>query len=139
VEKGAEVDRVEVRSIWVVGNLGCAPVIWPAGNTRVKQEEVPEQVEHVDGGYVATITMDGFLPDQCHWINTGPEIKFYHGSYWLSVLGVNDDVLSGRSKLRMTCLTRPFVKVGTCGLRDEERFYKSEDKHAFNVAVELVK
>lgn len=44
VEKGSEVNRVEVASQWVVGDLSCAPVIWPAGNTRVKQVTVQEQV-----------------------------------------------------------------------------------------------
>ncbi len=139
VEKGAEVNRVEVESDWVVGNLGCAPVIWPAGNTRVKQVEVSDHVQQVDDSYVATIVLDSFLPDKCHWLNAGPTIRFYHNAYLVSVLGVNDDVSSGKRTLEMTCLTRPFVDVGTCGIRDEESFYKSEDKHAFNVTVELIK
>jgi hypothetical protein len=139
VEKGAEVNRVEVQSDWVVGNLGCAPVIWPAGNTRVKQVEVSEHVELVDDSYVATIVMDSFLPDKCRWLNAGPTIRFYHDAYLISVLGVNDEVLSGKRTLEMTCLTRPFVEVGTCGLRDEESFYKSEDKRAFNLTVELIR
>jgi hypothetical protein len=57
----------------------------------------------------------------------------------LSGDGANEEVLQGKSVDRVTCLTRPFVNVGTCGLRDEESFYKSEDKNAFNATVELMK
>jgi hypothetical protein len=139
VEKGSKVNRVEVQSLWVVGNIGCAPIIWPAGNSRVKQVNVPEQVKKVDGSYVATIVLDRFLPDKCRWVNGGSGVRFFHDGYLLSVDGVNNDVLQGKSVGRVTCLTRPFVKVGTCGLRDEESFYKSEDKNAFNAMVELMK
>jgi hypothetical protein len=139
VEKGAEVSRVEVQSLWVVGNLGCAPVIWPAGNTRVKQVEVAEHVEKIGDSYVATIFKDRFLPDKCRWVGGAAGIRFFNGDHPLSSVGVNDEVLSGKRTLEMTCLTRPFVEVGTCGLRNEESFYKSEDKHAFNVTVQLIR
>jgi hypothetical protein len=133
------VNRVEVLSNWVVGNIGCAPIIWPAGNSRVKQVDVPEQVEKVGNSYVATIVLDRFLPDKCRWANGGPDVRFFHDGYLISVDGANDEVLQGKSVDRVTCLTRPFVNVGTCGLRDEESFYKSEDKNAFNATVELMK
>lgn len=139
VEKGSEVSRVEVQSLWVIGNLSCAPLIWPAGNRRVKQVEVLERVEKIGDSYVATIFKDRFLPDKCRWTGGAADIKFFNGDYLLSSLGVNNEVLSGRRALEMTCLTRPFVEVGTCGLRDEESFYKGEDKHAFSIAVELMK
>lgn len=139
VEKDSEVNRVEVKSLWVVSDLSCAPVIWPAGNTRVKQVNVPEQVEKTGSGYVTTIILDRFLPDKCQWVNGGLSVKFFHDDYFLSGVGVNGDVLSGKLTLIMTCLTRPFVNAGTCGLRDEESFYKSEDKNAFNATVELLK
>jgi len=139
VEKGAEVNRVEVQSNWVVGNIGCAPIIWPAGNSRVKQVDVPEQVEKLDGSYVATIVLDRFLPDKCQWVNGGPDVRLFHDAYLLSSIGVNGEVLRGERTLKLTCLTRPFVDVGVCGLRDEESFYKSEDKNAFNATVELMK
>jgi hypothetical protein len=139
VEKGSEVTRVQVKSLWVVGNLSCAPLIWLAGNRRVKQVEVLERVEKMGDSYVATLFKDRFLPDKCHWVGGAAGVRFFNGNYLLSVLGVNNEVLSGKKTLEMTCLTRPFVEVGTCGLRDEESFYKSEDKHAFNITVELMK
>lgn len=139
VEKGSEVSRVEVRSLWVVSNLSCAPLVLPAGNRRVKQVEVLEHVEKTGDSYVTTIFKDRFLPDKCHWVGGAADVRFFNGNYWLSGLGVNNQVLSGKRVLEMTCLTRPFVDVGSCGLRDEESFYKSEDKHAFNVTVELMK
>lgn len=139
VEKGAEVNRVEVSSQWVVSDLACAPVIWPAGNTRVKQVEVQEQVEKVRDDYIATIIMDRFLADKCHWINGGPDITYFHDDHRLSGVGVNGDVLNGKLTLKMTCLTKLLTNSGTCGLRDKESFYKSEDKNAFNATVELLK
>ena len=139
VEKGSEVNRVEVTSQWVVSDLACAPVIWPAGNTRVKQVTVQEQVKKLGNDYVATIIMDRFLADKCHWINGGPNITYFHDNHRLSVEGLNDGVLHGKKIKDVTCLTNPFVIAGTCGLRDEESFYKSEDKNAFNATAELMK
>ena len=138
VEK-SQVNRVEVQSLWVVGNIGCAPIIWPAGNSRVKQVDVSEQVEKVGDSYIATIVLDRFLPDKCQWVNGGLGINLFHDAYLLSGIGVNGEVLRGERTLKLTCLTRPFVDVGVCGLRDEESFYKSEDKNAFNATVELMK
>lgn len=138
VEKGSEVNRVEVKSLWVVSNLSCAPVIWPAGNTRVKQVEVPERVEKMGDSYIATIVMDRFLHDKCEWINGGLGARVFRGGYWLSNITINNDVVQGKTIYQLTCLTRPFVDVGTCAPRDEESFYKSEDKNAFNVTVEKV-
>jgi len=137
VEK-SEVDRVEVQSLWVVGNMGCAPTIWP-GYPRVQQVNAPEKVEKVGDDYVATIVMDRFLPDKCHWVNGGSVVNFLHNGYWLSSSGVNADVLRGIKIDKVTCLTRPFSRAGVCGLRDEELFYKSEDKNAFNASMELMK
>jgi hypothetical protein len=139
VEKGSKVNRVEVTSQWVVSHLACAPVIWPAGNTRIKQVTVQEQVKKVDDVYIAAIIMDRFLNDKCHWINSGPNITYFHNNHRLSVEGLNDGVLHRRKVKDVTCLTNPFVNAGTCGLRDEESFYKSEDKNAFNATVELLK
>lgn len=54
-EPGSGVDRVEVSTGWVIGNLGCAPRRWPSGSTIWKQIDVKEQVKKVDGYYLATI------------------------------------------------------------------------------------
>lgn len=139
VEKGSEVNRVEVKSEWVVGNLSCAPVIWPAGYERVKQVDILEKAQKQDDVYIATIVLDRFVRDKCRWVLGGVAIRFYRNSDWISTDGVNSDVLQGQSVQKMTCLTRPFDPAGTCGLRDEETWYKSEDKNAFNVSVELMK
>lgn len=137
--ENSEVNRVEVLSNWVVGNLGCAPISYPAGNRRVKQVDTPEQVDKVGDYYVATILMDRFLPDNCRWINGGPVIKFFHDDYLLSSEGINADVLRGERIDEGTCLTRPFSRGGSCGLRDSESYFKKEDKNAFNATVELIK
>jgi len=133
------VDRVEVSTQWVVTNLGCAPVQPISGAARVKQVDVKEHVEKMGDNYIATIIVDRFLPDSCHWSGGGAGIRFFHGNYWLAVHGVNDDVTRGERKDVRTCITRPFTTVGICGPRDKESFYKKEDKNAFNMTVELIK
>ncbi|WP_250627148.1 hypothetical protein [Pinirhizobacter soli] len=138
VEK-SEVNRVEVDAIWSVGNLGCAPISLPAGNERVKQVVTSEEVDKEGDSYIAKIAMDRFLPDPCRW-NTGVvQVKFYRDGYLVSRTGVNGDVLSGERVDRLTCLTMP-IDVAYCGQKASiEKFYKSEDKNAFNATVELVK
>jgi hypothetical protein len=137
VEK-SEVNRVEVDAIWSVGNLGCAPISLPAGNERVKQVVTSEEVDKDGDSYIAKIAMDRFLPDNCHW-NTGVvQVKFYRDGYLVSSTGVNGDVLRGDRIDVLTCLTMP--SVAYCGQRaSQEKFYKSEDKNAFNATVELAK
>jgi hypothetical protein len=115
------------------------PVIWPAGNTRVKQVEVLEHVEKIGDSYIATIVQDRFLPDKCRWMGGAADIRFFNGDYRLSSVGVNDDVSNGKRILEMTCLTKLLDGEGACGLRDKESFYKSEDKHAFNITVSAMK
>jgi hypothetical protein len=139
VEKNSEVNRVEVLTSWVVTNLGCAPIGYPAGNRVIKQVDVPEQVEKIGDTYVATLVEDRFLPDKCRWAGGGAVVNFFDDNHFLSVDGVNDDVTRGERIDEKTCLTRPFVESGACGMRDHETFYKSEDRHAFNATVELMK
>ncbi|WP_186207309.1 hypothetical protein [Burkholderia gladioli] len=133
------VNRVEVFSNWVVSNLSCAPISYPAGNERIKQVNTPEKVEKVGDYYIATIVMDRFSPDNCHWVNGGSDVKFFRDNYLLSSDGVNADVLRGERVDVLTCLTRPFASVGVCGQRINEAHYKEEDKNAFNATVELIK
>src|SRR6185312_8102866 len=78
------VDRVEVSTQWVVTNLGCAPVQPISGAARVKQVDVKEHVEKMGDNYMATIIVDRFLPDSCHWSGGGAGIRFFHGNYWLA-------------------------------------------------------
>jgi hypothetical protein len=127
-----------VFSDWTVSNLSCAPVVYPAGNNMVKQVEALESVSKVDGYYVASISMDRFLPDKCHWVNDGAGAHFLHDHDLLSVAGINADVLKGQRADKMTCLTKTSRFIGVCGMRDEEHFYKSEDKNAFNATVEIM-
>ncbi len=139
VENNSQVNRVEVLTSWVVTNLSCAPISYPAGNRVIKQVDVPEHVQKAGDTYVATLVEDRFLPDKCRWAGGGATVRFLHNDYLLSVDAVNDDVTRGERIDEGTCLTRPFIEAGPCGLRDEESFYKSEDKHAFNATVELMK
>ena len=135
----SEVTGIAVESLWVVGNLDCAPLIYPAGNRRVKQVNTLERVEKVGDSYVATILMDRFLPDNCRWTNGGIGVKFLHGNEVISRHGAGAAVLQGKRIDSLTCLTKPFANVGVCGMRDMEGYYKAEDKHAFNATVELAR
>ncbi len=134
----SEVTGIAVESLWVVGNLGCAPLIYPAGNRRVKQVNTPERVEKVGDYYVATIIVDRFLPDNCKWTNGGISVDFLHGNDRISTHGAGAAVLQGKRIDTLTCLTKPFANVGVCGMRDQERYFKAEDKHAFNATLELM-
>lgn len=139
VEQGSEVNRVEVKSLWVVTNLGCAPVIWPAGNRRVKQVDVPEEVKEIGNDeYVATIVLDRFQPDSCRWDGEAVSVDFYHNNYLVSGTAVGSDVLRGQKISQVTCLTSPPMTVGVCA-PGEESYYKGEDKTAFNATMELMK
>lgn len=137
--ESSSVNRIEIHSMWVVSNLSCAPTIYPAGNKRVKQVMVSEAVEKVGESYVAKIVVDRFASDKCRWANGGVTVNFYRNDYLLSVAGVNTDVLRGERVERMTCLTNPEMKIAVCGQRRNEALYKSEDKSAFNVTMELIK
>ncbi|WP_250625614.1 hypothetical protein [Pinirhizobacter soli] len=133
-------NRIEVNAIWSVGNLACAPISLPAGNERIKQVVTSERVDKEGDNYIARIAMDRFLQDDCHWNNDVVQIKFYRDNYLVSSTGENTDVVRGDRIDRLTCLTTPRFEVSGCGQRDsEEKFYKGEDKNAFNATVELVK
>jgi len=135
----SDVNRIGIQSMWVVSNLSCAPTIYPAGNKRVKQVMVSEAVEKVGESYIAKISVDRFVSDKCQWANGGVVVNFYRNDYLLSTAGVNTDVLRGERVERMTCLTSPRMKIPVCGQRSNEALYKSEDKGAFNVTMELIK
>lgn len=96
-----------------------------------------EDVKKVGDNYIATIVTDRFLPDKCNWLNGGATVKFFHDGYLLATDGLAARALRGAATVQVTCLTRPFVSVGSCGLRDEESLYKGEDKNAFNASMEL--
>jgi hypothetical protein len=133
------VDKIEVNTQWVVTNLSCAPIQSVSGAAKVKQISVKEPVDKEGDTYIASIVLDRFLPDNCHWSGSTAQVRFFHGDYLLAVDGVNSDVELGERKDVLTCLTSPFVTVGICSLRSHELFFKKEDPKAFNAIVELDK
>lgn len=108
VEKSSEVNRVAVESLWVVGDLSCAPVAWPSGATKIKQVNVPEKVVKVGDDYIATLVMDRFLPDQCRWTGGGYGIRFYHDKSLLAATGGSIESLRERGGIfKDTCVPPP--------------------------------
>lgn len=142
VERGSVVNRVEVESIWVVGDLSCAPVAWPSGSTIVKQVHVPEAVEKVGDDYIATLVLDRFLPDRCHWLGGGYGIRFYHDKSLLGVSGGSLETLhESGGKVEGVCV--PPSAPGDppiCFSRNakHDQFLRSHFKTLFNEDEELV-
>jgi hypothetical protein len=140
VEKGAGVNRVEVESNWVVSDLSCAPVVWPSGSTKIKQVDVPEKVEKVGGDYIATLVMDRFLPDQCHWVGGGYEIKFYRDKSLLAATAGSIGSLNEKGGVFEGVCVPPPDDPPPCFSRDEKHdlFVRSHFKGVFNETEELV-
>jgi hypothetical protein len=136
-EPDSGVDRVEVSTGWVIGNLGCAPRRWPSGSTIWRQIDVKEQVKKVDGYYLATVLDDRFLPGKCRWIGNSYGIRFMHGSTLLASTGAGPGNFNGSNVIKLTCMPPPHFP--TCDLRDRESFDRSHFKGVFNAAVEIVK
>ncbi len=142
VENGAGVNRVEVESIWGVGDLSCAPVVWPSGSTKVKQVHVPEMVEKVGDDYVATLVLDRFLPDRCHWQGGVYGITFYHDKSLLGVSGGSlNNLRQSGGKFEGVCLPpwRPGA-APVCSSRDarHDQFLRSHYSNIFNETEELM-
>ena len=132
------VNRVDVHSLWTVGNLGCAPIMYPSGAERLKQIDVPEWVEKVGDNYVATIVEDRFLPDECRWINGGVAMTFMHDDTVLALDAINGDVLQGKRVDMSTCVPPP-RDPPICFSRDQEAFLRNHFIGVFDATVELMK
>lgn len=138
VEDGSEVDNVEVKSLWTVGNIGCAPIHPVSGAAIVKQVEVLERVEKVGSEYIATIVNDRFVRDQCNWLLGGVQVQFMHNTEVYSVVGATPGEFDSTGKLELTCIPPP-GKPSLCGLRSRESFFRSHFKGVFNATLETVK
>lgn len=136
VERSAVTD-VQVQSNWVVGDIGCAPVIWPAGNSRVKQVNVNEQVVKADDVYLVTVLADRFSSGKCRWSIGAVSIHFMDGKTVLAYESLPWRDLRANKAERVTCSTSLYMNPGICHGRDRESFIKSKDKYAFNAEMEL--
>lgn len=138
--KESWVNRVEVGSIWVVGDLSCAPVAWPSGSTIVKQVKMPEKVEKAGEDYLATLVMDRFLSDPCHWVGGAYEIKFYHDKSLLASPGGSIEGLRERGGLFERICVPPPDDPPLCFSRDPKHdlFLRSHFKGVFNETEELM-
>ena len=131
------VTSVQVQSNWVVGDISCAPVIWPAGNSRIKQVSVDENVTKEGDVYLATVLSDRFNSGKCRWSIGGVSIHFMRGNKVLSSEAVPWRDLSVGTVDKVTCDTSLRVSPGICHRRDLESVVKSEDRDAFNAEMEL--
>lgn len=142
VEKGSVVNRIEVESIWVVGDLSCAPVVWPSGSTKVKQVHVAEAVEKVGDDYIATLVLDRFLPDRCHWVGGAYGINFYHDKSLLGGTGGSLEALrESGGKFEGVCVPPSTSgNPAVCFSRNarHDQFLRSHFKTVFNETEELM-
>ncbi len=112
------IDDVRVESDWVVGNLGCAPIIQPEGYARVKQVTTLEQVTKIDGGYQARLLEDRFQRDKCNWVKGGISVSFMQGGRGFALLGVGRNDLNAGTQRPLICIP-PFkiesnIYAGSC-------------------------
>jgi hypothetical protein len=140
VEPGSGVNRVEVYSLWAIGNLGCAPQRWPSGSTIQKQVEVKEKVEKMDGYWLATIRDDYFLAGKCNW-NSGAawaDVKFMQGNTLLSSGGGDPNLFREYNPLKLVCIPPPHVPI--CELSSlAETFDRTHFPGVFDASLETQK
>ena len=132
------VNSVQVQSNWVLGDISCAPVIWPAGNPRVKQVDVDEKVVRKGNEYLASVLTDRFDQGKCHWAIGAISVNFMEGKKILSTESLSLSDLRTGSVKRVTCFTSLYMNPGICSGRDREVFIKSKDKHSFNAEMDLM-
>jgi len=98
------IDDVRVESDWVVGNLGCAPIIQPEGYARVQQVTTLEQVTKIDGGYKARLLEDRFQRDKCNWMNGGMSVSFMQRGRGFALLGMGPKELNAGAHIPLICI-----------------------------------
>jgi len=135
VQEDTEVNKVEVTSLWTVGNIGCAPIHPVSGAAVVKQVDVAEKVEKVGAEYIATIVEDRFADDPCHWLLGGWQVRFMHNDEVRSVGGAVPSEFHSTGKLELTCIPPPY-KPPLCGRRSNEAFDRSHFSGVFNATLE---
>jgi hypothetical protein len=101
------IDDVQVESNWVVGDLSCAPIVYPEGYAKVQQATVTEKVIKIEAGYRAQLLDDRFLRDKCNWNRGGGDIEFMRGGTVFSLLTMNHTMVIAGSRYELTC-TPPF-------------------------------
>jgi len=138
VQEGSDVNNVEVKSLWNVGNIGCAPTHPISGAAMVKQVNVNERVEKVGSKYVATIVDDRFITDKCKWFIGGWEVRFMHNNIFLAAGGASLNELNSTNELELTCTPKP-ATYPICDLRNNESFDRSHFKGVFNATLETTK
>ncbi len=137
VQDGSDVNDVEVKSIWTVGNIGCAPIQPISGAAIVKQVAVKEEVEHVGSYYIATIVDDRFLPNKCRWLGGAYGIRLMRDNHLLAKTGAGPNDFDASGKLELTCIPPPGLSV--CTSRAREAFDRIHFHGVFNVTLELMK
>jgi len=137
VQDGSGVNSVKVRSIWIIGNIGCAPIHPISGAAITRQVAVDEKVEKMGSGYMATIIDDRFLPGKCDWQRGGYQVLFMRDSQVLANTGASDAELDASGKLELTCIPPPHIPL--CDLRSKEVFDRSHFKNVFNATLEAIK
>ena len=138
VEPNSGVNRVEVYSTWMISNLGCAPRRWPSGSTVQKEVEVREEVEKVDGYYLATIRDDYYLPEGCKWITnvSWANVKLMHNDVLLGSAAGGSELFRESNPLKFVCMPPPHVPP-LCELRNREAFDRAHFTGVFNATLEI--
>lgn len=137
VQDGSGVNNVEVKTIWAVGNIGCAPIHPISGAAIVKQVVVNEKVKWTGSHYVATIIDDRFLPGKCGWVGDTYQVIFRHDDRLLADGGGGPSNFGGDGRIELTCIPPPHIPL--CELRSKEGFDRSHFQGVFNATLEITK
>jgi hypothetical protein len=131
----SNVDDIQVVSVWMIGNLRCAPINYSGGYINAKQINVNESVKKVGDGYVASVLMDRYMQDNCKWIWGGSQVNFMrkgkiYSTFLISPKTNNDNIY------HLQCIPSgrflgDCYRKGTLTVQDE-RF-----PNKFNAAVEV--
>lgn len=140
VEPVGRVNNVKVTSLWIIGNLRCAPTRRLSGSTIQKQIEVTENVKKIDSYFIATKLSDRYLPGKCDWHSDSWGVDFMQNGKIVGEIAAGPTAFAGSDMLKLTCVpTEPAPFPPTCFMRDRQTFLRRHFQGVFNATLEIVK
>jgi len=131
------VDGVQVVSNWIIGNLSCAPINYPAGNINAPQINVNEAVTHLDSTFTASILEDRYVRDNCNWRRVGGQINFMHQGKILSIFQMNLEDSSTPGSYDIVCVPSGQF-LGFCSAHRHLSYQEEQVHNKFHAHIEVL-
>lgn len=129
------VDDIQVVSVWLIGDLHCAPINYPEGYINAKQINVHEEVQYKEGSYVASILRDRYAQDSCKWMWGSAQVNFMHEGKIYSIFQVPSDDSAGSTNYKIECIpTGRFL--GICDKNGGLTAQQRRSKNIFEATIE---